>query len=543
MIRRDAFFEVGEEGTARRVLERILEAFAVRRRPEISEELAYLDTPDGRLYRARRTLVSVRGDRSEFVRFGPIGSPRPETLELARRPTRAEDFPEGSIRDELSGLLDVRCLLLLVTNRRTRRALDILDGLKKTVVRLSVIESTASLPGKGTPRKLPALLRVRPVRGYDLEHRRVTRFLEDELGLKEVSQGELQRALSAFGKEPGIDPSRLDVRLNAEMTADTAVREILRHLARTLEVNEEGLFGDLDIEFLHDFRVAVRRTRSVLSQTRGVFPTAVEDHYKREFKWLGTITAPTRDLDVMLENDASYRSELDEASASALDDLKAYVTKRRHEEFKKLKAALCTTRYPKLKANWSEFLDNTGNGPPRQEGEKLAIRLVTRKIEKRHTKILHLGSAIDSATPVNRLHEVRIECKKLRYLLETFGSLFPLEPLAACVRDLKRLQNNLGDLNDYEVHAGLLKESAEAMVRCGRPSAATTLAVGRLVGILGDRREKERLKFFERFRQYASPRARKHFQDAFAPPAQSTNRTGGKGKDRKKKSSGEERKR
>ena len=44
---------------------------------------------------------------------------------------------------------------------------------------------------------------------------------------------------------------------------------------QTLRINEDGVRKDLDSEFLHDFRVAVRRTRSALSQIKGVFPAAV----------------------------------------------------------------------------------------------------------------------------------------------------------------------------------------------------------------------------------------------------------------------------
>ncbi|MFC1662475.1 CHAD domain-containing protein, partial [Gemmatimonadota bacterium] len=39
-----------------------------------------------------------------------------------------------------------------------------------------------------------------------------------------------------------------------------------------MRANEVGMLKNLDSEFLHDFRVAVRRTRSGLTQLKGVFP-------------------------------------------------------------------------------------------------------------------------------------------------------------------------------------------------------------------------------------------------------------------------------
>ena len=56
----------------------------------------------------------------------------------------------------------------------------------------------------------------------------------------------------------------------------------------------------LDTEFLHDFRVALRRTRSLLGQIRDVFPAAAVEHFSSEFSWIGRLTGPPRDLDVLL---------------------------------------------------------------------------------------------------------------------------------------------------------------------------------------------------------------------------------------------------
>jgi hypothetical protein len=57
--------------------------------------------------------------------------------------------------------------------------------------------------------------------------------------------------------------------------ADESVLRILRRLFWTLESNVEGVIGDDHIDFLHDLRVANRRTRTLLSQIKGVVPASV----------------------------------------------------------------------------------------------------------------------------------------------------------------------------------------------------------------------------------------------------------------------------
>jgi CHAD domain-containing protein len=62
--------------------------------------------------------------------------------------------------------------------------------------------------------------------------------------------------------------------------------------------NLPGTIADVDTEFLHDVRVAVRRTRSVLKLGRSAFPAHVREVWEPQFKWLGELSTPVRDLDV-----------------------------------------------------------------------------------------------------------------------------------------------------------------------------------------------------------------------------------------------------
>lgn len=69
--------------------------------------------------------------------------------------------------------------------------------------------------------------------------------------------------------------------LDPQLCADAAMRRILLALLEAMEVNETGTIANLDTEFLHGFRVAVRRTRSVLGQMKTVFPPATLIRFQR----------------------------------------------------------------------------------------------------------------------------------------------------------------------------------------------------------------------------------------------------------------------
>ena len=95
-----------------------------------------------------------------------------------------------------------------------------------------------------------------------------------------------------------LSPPRVD--LAPTVRADIGARQIHLALVGILVANEPGLRANLDTEFLHDFRVAVRRTRSLLGQIRHVFPPDAVDHFSTEFSWLGRLTGPLRDMDVLV---------------------------------------------------------------------------------------------------------------------------------------------------------------------------------------------------------------------------------------------------
>ncbi|MBW2412013.1 MAG: CHAD domain-containing protein [Deltaproteobacteria bacterium] len=64
------------------------------------------------------------------------------------------------------------------------------------------------------------------------------------------------------------------------MRSDEATKAILQFLLEVMKINAANMEKDFDTEILHDFRVAIRRTRSALGQVKSVFPVRTTNRFK-----------------------------------------------------------------------------------------------------------------------------------------------------------------------------------------------------------------------------------------------------------------------
>ena len=113
------------------------------------------------------------------------------------------------------------------------------------------------------------------------------------------------------------------------------------------------------------------------------------------------------------------------------------------------------------------------------------------------------------------LHRLRIDCKKLRYLVQFFRHLYPSEEIAAMIQALKQLQDNLGEVNDLAVQRERLRVMAEQMVAESHASAATVMAIGRLVDHLEHHQTELQRQFAERLAGFTAAENRARFRRLF----------------------------
>jgi CHAD domain-containing protein len=213
---------------------------------------------------------------------------------------------------------------------------------------------------------------------------------------------------------------------------------------------------------------------------------------------------------------ADYRALLPEQVRADLEPLTEFLERHRMLEHKKMVRALASKRYRDLLDRWQAFLDQPSADvdPPRNATTPIG-ELASRRIWKAYRRVLEKGEAIGPETPPEALHRLRIEAKKLRYLLEFFRSLYDAEEIGRLVKALKQLQDNLGDFNDFVVQQETLGRFAKQMVDDRLEPAETLMAMGRLQERLEAGQEKEREDFYRQFEEFSTRGIRKRFRRLF----------------------------
>jgi CHAD domain-containing protein len=499
------------------VLRALEETFPLEVQERSTEDLTYFDTFDWLLSKAGLTLAAA--SVGEGVRLtlltgdGEILKTRVRDL-----PRFAADLPEGPFRDALASAAHVRRLLPKAQASWQGELFSVLNEDEKTVLRVYVLEGEASVPSNGRSAPLPPRIRLLPLKGYEKELNQIRDFLRESFPLRPEGRGEFSVVLRALDQHPQDRPPPRRLEIRPEMSAADAAREIHLDLLGTMLVNQEGMIKDWDPEFLHDFRVALRRTRSILTQLKGVFPHAEVEHYRNEFRWFGSVTGPTRDLDVYLLKIPVYRESLTDDARAELEPLVEFLRKKKGEEHGRLVEALTSQRYTSLMGRWQTFLVTPTpdvEGPP---NARRPIRdVASERIWWAYEKVLKKGKRAGKDASPEALHRLRIDCKKLRYLLTLFRALYPEEAVNPVIKELKRLQDHLGDFNDLHVQRDAIRDSAEEMMATEAGPPPTLLAMGQLMGQLEARQAMEQFAFRKRFKRFARRTRETAFRDLFGP--------------------------
>lgn len=245
--------------------------------------------------------------------------------------------------------------------------------------------------------------------------------------------------------------------------AADALRAVLWAQYLTVRRNEEGILDDTDTEALHDFRVAVRRARSVLGQFRDVFAPEPAARLRRGLSWFGRSTGKLRDLDVYLAHEPVYRGMLSRPLAQDLAPLFDFVRREREAALRELADVMRSPDYAAVLQRWRECVEDPAAIGRR--GSEPVLRLAGARVAKKCRAVLEQGHVLRGRADAADLHSLRIECKKLRYLLETLAD--PMPEAKAAVHGLKKLQDALGRIQDLTVHESRSLDFARAVPSAG----------------------------------------------------------------------------
>ena len=492
------------------LLERLAPLGGVEADADVASRRTYLETFDWRLHRAGLCLERVGDTARCRLRLRPLDGGPPLVRQTGPAVRFSRELPAGALRQRLEPLLHPRALLEIAVLDATETPVAVRVTPRGVTIRLRFVSSRIALPGNS------AALPLRPVLTVPSGPRAaaVVALCASWSDCEPAPADLLGWMLGPLGRKPRDYSGKFKVPLDGASPARTAARTLLLHLLGTLEANLAGVRTDLDAEFLHDFRVSVRRTRSALGQIKGVLPPATSVRFAREFAWLQEATGPARDLDVFVLELPALGTLLPARVRRSLGPLARLLEQRRRSAYADLARELDSPRFARLLADWRAFLLQPT--PQRPSGAPYALRpcaeVAGERIRKVHRRAVREGAAISAVSPAADLHELRKTCKKLRYLVEFFHSLLERQTAEEAIASLKGLQDTLGRYQDLQVQSDALLGYARELAKEGHAPPPTYLALGMLVERLREEQCRARVEFADRFGAFSGKESRKRWR-------------------------------
>ncbi|QQD16953.1 CHAD domain-containing protein [Spongiibacter nanhainus] len=377
-------------------------------------------------------------------------------------------LPEGELRDTLKPVTELWSFNPVASFYQRRQTVNIRNEDGKTVARLQ--HTTCSTSHK-------AHCSLVALQGYKHSFSRISRRLAEAETIA-VSPLAEHAWLTACATPRKIDKLP-HFGIDAQQSAESAVRQMIRAMLEQARLFEPGILEDTDTEFLHQYRVSIRKARSLVTLMGKVLSLDAKTTLKQCFKQLVGPTGELRDMDVFLLAKDHYTALLPGGFEAGLDELFAEASKDRRRALKRVRKWMRSERYQQV----INDLDTTLSSPAQLQSKKAAkpvATLLEKNAHKSFQRIKSLGSSIDKYTPDNEIHALRIECKKMRYLMEYFIEILPEKPTMKFVKSLKKLQDVLGDFNDYAVQQNFLRQYTDSHTS----SAALSAATGGMIAVL-----------------------------------------------------------
>jgi CHAD domain-containing protein len=254
---------------------------------------------------------------------------------------------------------------------------------------------------------------------------------------------------------PGIEP---------DDPMSEAGRKTFRFHYRRMLYHEPGTRLGEDIEALHDMRVATRRMRAAFRVFGDHYqPKAIAPHLKG-LRRTGRALGPVRDLDVFREKIQVYLDTLPEAQRCGLEDLLVVLETQREAARVRMLDHLDGEKYARFKDRFGAFVETEGTGslPLALNGGEPRPYCVRHVAPVAIYERLAVVRAFDEWVsipdpPLERLHALRIACKRLRYTLEFFLEVLGADA-KALIKEVVALQDHLGAVQDGVVAGEILRD-------------------------------------------------------------------------------------
>ncbi|MEX3980209.1 CHAD domain-containing protein [Paraburkholderia sp. EG287A] len=251
--------------------------------------------------------------------------------------------------------------------------------------------------------------------------------------------------------KPGTRPknARSDAQSQFSRYAQPLVHEALGRVAAL----------DTEPETLHRLRVALRRLRTLLWAWRPLLGGTRVERQRAFLKRAASAAGEARDWDIAV-------SLLGEDGALANERLSSVRHAAREHARQTLSAADLKHALRDMLHEVNRALNTSPRRTPLERLARERVRVARRSLAKRMRRARRAKRRDYAAW-----HEVRKGAKRLRYLLEFFGSILPRRENRG-VKSLKKLQDRFGGLNDAVASEHLLAQHREIFADGAKADAA-----------------------------------------------------------------------
>jgi triphosphatase len=418
---------------------------------------SYLDTSDWRMARAGFVVRTRRHGRTDQITLKATRAAGPGIGDLEATESLPETGlaalgtggPVGRRVHAVAGRQPLRPVLLVRT-RRTPFSLQI-DGVEAADIALDDIEIVV---GNGQRPMQLRRVEVDVLPQWAEVLGPIVQQLQSACGLQPATLSKFEAGLMARGMVIPGPPDLGSTDIEPEATVGELAYAVVRRQLAILRATEPGTRLGEDPEELHDMRVATRRLRAAFDLFADVLPIRARN-FGVELGWVAGVLGDVRDLDVQLQ---AQTAMVVAGQHDLWADLIALLTSEREVARAELLAALDSTRWERLKSGLAAMAQQ---GPNRRSTAVRAPGLATVPdlISSRHASVVKAAGRAKRSGEATDFHRLRIRAKRLRYSLEFSAELFGGRT-KRYTRQLAKLQNQLGLLQDAEVAANRLSDLA-----------------------------------------------------------------------------------
>ena len=427
-----------------RVASHALISAAVETGPAARLQNTYFDTSDLALYQAR---VALRVRTASDGQWQTVKCASQSFAGLSARPewetpyTQQFDFSAvdmAAVRDLLqTHQADLVPVFTTTFDRRTWRV-QVADS----VTILVMIDQGEILSGEQSWPISEVELELVQGKADDLLVFAIA--LAEGLPLIPLDISKAQRGYQLFLNQPPEPQKASPSLLNRQLSSSEAFDVLAGQCLHLWQANQVGILTGHNAEFLHQFRVALRRLGSLLKLWEPVLSHAYIVRWSEQIKALLSMTDGIRDLEVM--RTCILEPLTESGSPETVADVRlaqSVVGREMQEATPKLQGL----RHGSPLLRFAQELRNLDRHGFPDSLPEFAERQLSRL---HHNTSSRLSTTLREPTPENA-HRLRIGLKHLRYACEFLAPLFHRSAMQKYIGELAVLQDTMGFYHDFHV--------------------------------------------------------------------------------------------